>query len=81
MTDEILEAGERAGWRETERAEQIRLTGGVAAEKQIELALFLCSDRSNHISGRYLHVNDDWRKLERANISPDIYTLRRVQRA
>ncbi len=80
MTDKILEAGERAGWEEIERAERVRLTGGVHAEKQIALALFLASDRSNHISGRYLHVNDDWRKLELANIPADIYTLRRVQR-
>jgi 3-oxoacyl-[acyl-carrier protein] reductase len=81
MTEQILEAGERAGWEEIERAERVRLTGGVTAEKQTDLALFLASDRSNHISGRYLHVNDDWRKLELANISPDIYKLRRVQRA
>ncbi|MBI4876097.1 MAG: SDR family oxidoreductase [Acidobacteria bacterium] len=80
MTDQILSAGERAGWAELERAEQVRLTGGVAAEKQIELALFLASERSNHISGRFLHVGDDWRRLEHANIQPDIYTLRRIQR-
>jgi 3-oxoacyl-[acyl-carrier protein] reductase len=81
MTDAILEAGDRAGWQEIERAEQVRLTGGVAVDKQIDLALFLASGRSNHISGRYLHVNDDWRRLERSNIPADLFTLRRVQRS
>lgn len=81
MTDEILHAGEeRAGRREIEDAEQVRVTGGVAPEKQIQLALFLASARSNHINGKMLHVNDDWRKLERDNMKPELYTLRRVQR-
>jgi 3-oxoacyl-[acyl-carrier protein] reductase len=81
MTDEILHAGEeRAGAREIADAEQVRITGGVPAERQIQLALFLASDRSNHISGKLIHINDDWRRLEQANMKPEIYTLRRVQK-
>ena len=81
MTDEILAAGEeRAGSREIQDAEQIRVTGGVAPEKQIQLALFLASERSNHITGKLIHVNDDWRRFERENMKPELYTLRRVQR-
>jgi NAD(P)-dependent dehydrogenase (short-subunit alcohol dehydrogenase family) len=81
MTDEILHAGEeRAGRRETEEAEQVRVTGGVAPDKQIQLALFLSSERSNHISGKLIHVNDDWRRFERENMKPELYTLRRVQK-
>jgi NAD(P)-dependent dehydrogenase (short-subunit alcohol dehydrogenase family) len=81
MTDEILHAGEeRAGRREIEDAEQVRVTGGIAPEKQIQLALFLASERSNHISGKLIHVNDDWRRFERENMKPELYTLRRVQR-
>jgi NAD(P)-dependent dehydrogenase (short-subunit alcohol dehydrogenase family) len=80
MTDEILKAGDRAGWKENEEAQQVRLTGGIAPEKQIQLALFLASQASNHISGKLLHVNDDWKKLEHANLSRDIYTLRRTQK-
>ncbi len=80
MTDEILKAGDRAGWKETEEAQQVRITGGIAPEKQIQLALFLASEASNHISGKLLHVNDDWKKLEHANLSRDIYTLRRIQK-
>ena len=80
MTDDILQAGERAGWKEADEAQQVRLTGGIAAEKQIELALFLASPQSNHISGCLIHVNDDWRKLKNTNIEPDMYTLRRLTR-
>ena len=80
MTDEILRAGERAGWKETEEALQIRQTGGVAPEKQIQLALFLASEQSNHISGKLIHVSDDWKKLRSENIHPETYTLRRIQK-
>ncbi len=80
MTDEILHAGEKAGWKEIEDAQQVRMTGGVAAEKQIDLALFLTSSKANHISGRLVHVRDDWKKLERENVNSDLYTLRRVQK-
>ena len=80
MTDEILRAGDRAGQREQDEAVQVRLTGGVAPEKQIELAVFLASEASNHVSGKMIHVNDDWKRLEHATVSREIYTLRRVQK-
>jgi NAD(P)-dependent dehydrogenase (short-subunit alcohol dehydrogenase family) len=81
MTDEILNAGEeRAGIAEYEEAKHVRMTGGLAAEKQIRLALFLASERSNHISGRLLQVSDDWKRLEKDNMKPEVYTLRRVQK-
>jgi NAD(P)-dependent dehydrogenase (short-subunit alcohol dehydrogenase family) len=78
MTDEILSAGDKAGWKEIEDAKQVRMTGGVAPDKQIQLALFLASERSNHVSGKVVHVNDDWRKLEQGQVSAELYTLRRV---
>lgn len=81
MTDEILHAGEeRAGRKEIEDAEKVQITGGVPAEKQIALVLFLASERSNHISGKLIHVNDDWRKFEQENMKPELLTLRRVQK-
>lgn len=80
MTDEILRAGERAGWKEVEEAQQIRLTGGVPPDKQVQLALFLASEQSNHVSGKLIHVNDDWKKLKNSNVHPEIFTLRRVQK-
>lgn len=80
MTDEILHAGNRAGWKEMEDAVQVRQTGGILPERQIQLALFLASEQSNHVSGKLLHVNDDWKRLGAENIHPEIYTLRRVQK-
>jgi hypothetical protein len=77
MTDEILAADELAGSKEIEDAEQIRLTGGVRADRQIKLALFLASERSNHLTGKLIDVADDWKKLERENTHPDAWTLRR----
>ena len=77
MTDQVLAAGDRAGWRETEAAQQVRMTGGVPAEKQIELALFLASNQSNHVTGRMIHVADDWKKLKEKSMTPDLYRLRR----
>jgi NAD(P)-dependent dehydrogenase (short-subunit alcohol dehydrogenase family) len=77
MTDEILDADEKAGAREVEEAEKIRLTGGIPADKQIQIALFLASERSNHLTGKLIDVNDDWKKLERENTRPDAWTLRR----
>lgn len=81
LTDQILAAGERAGWRETEHAEQIRLTGGTPPDKQLELALFLASEQSNHITGRLIGVMDDWKKLKNGAITEEQYTLRRLQKS
>jgi 3-oxoacyl-[acyl-carrier protein] reductase len=78
MTDEILRAGDKAGWKEHEEATRIRISGGVPAEKQIALAKFLISERSNHVSGKIIHVQDDWKRLENSNVNPEIYTLRRI---
>ena len=51
MTDEVLHAGEeRAGRKEIEDAEKVRITGGIAPEKQVQLAMFLASERSNQTS-------------------------------
>jgi len=81
MTDEILHAGEeRAGAKEIEDAENVRLTGGVPPEKQIALALFLASEKSNHVSGKLIHVNDEWKRYEQDSMRPDLFTLRRVQK-
>jgi NAD(P)-dependent dehydrogenase (short-subunit alcohol dehydrogenase family) len=80
MTDQILAAGERAGWRERENAQKVRLTGGVLPEKQISLALFLASPQASHITGRMVHVDDDWKKLKNNTIPAELYRLRRVVR-
>jgi 3-oxoacyl-[acyl-carrier protein] reductase len=79
MTDDILQAGERAGPKELEEAQKIRITGGIPAEKQIQLALFLASEKSNHITGKLIHVTDDWKRLEHENMKHEAYTLRRLK--
>lgn len=78
MTDEIIHAGARAGQSELDDAEKVRITKGVPPEKQVALARFLASERSNHISGKFIHVNDDWKRLEKVNANPEAYTLRRM---
>jgi 3-oxoacyl-[acyl-carrier protein] reductase len=80
MTDEILRAGDLAGEKDQNEALQVRITGGTPPERQVELAMFLASERSNHISGKLIHVNDDWRRLEGAKVSPELFTLRRLQK-
>jgi len=77
MTDEILRATHALAPEELESAERVRLTGGIAPEKQIQLALFLASERSNHITGKLIYAQDDWKKLENDNCRPDAFTLRR----
>jgi 3-oxoacyl-[acyl-carrier protein] reductase len=77
MTDEILHAGERAGMQEIEAAEKLQVTGGTLSDRQIQLALFLSSERSNHLSGKLIYVQDDWKKFEHDSARPDAYTLRR----
>lgn len=77
MTDEIVQAGDLAGGREVQQATEIRGTGGISPDRQIQLAMFLASDKSNHISGRLISVDDNWKKLENHNLQPNLYTLRR----
>src|SRR5260370_12220221 len=57
MTDEILNAGEKAGQKEIDDAQQVRLTGGVAPAKQVELAIFLPSHKSNPLTRKPLPAN------------------------
>ncbi len=78
MTDQVLAAGDRSGWREVEMAREVRMTGGVAPERQIELAMFLASPESNHVTGRMIHVDDDWKKLRDTTIPAELYRLRRL---
>jgi 3-oxoacyl-[acyl-carrier protein] reductase len=80
MTDEVLSAAIRISDAELEVATQTRLTGGMPAEKQLQLALFLASERSNHVTGKLIRVQDDWRKLESDGLRPDVFTLRRTHR-
>ncbi len=77
MTDEILNSTVDLDSAELEEAGKVRLTGGTPAEKQIQLALFLTSERSNHVTGKLIHVKDDWKRLEVESDRPDAFTVRR----
>lgn len=77
MTDEILHGGQLAGSGELEEAHKVRVTGGTPPERQVQMAMFLSSPRSNHISGKLLLATEDPKKLEHQNMLPDYYTLRR----
>jgi hypothetical protein len=52
----------------------------VATEKQLDLALFLASEPSNHVNGRLIGAQDDWKKLKNGAIGADQYLLRRMQK-
>jgi len=43
-----------------------------------ELILFLCNHDSDGLSGKFIHINDDWNKIEFKNANEDYYTLRRM---
>ncbi len=77
MTDEIIEAEDRISSKEVDDAERARRTGGTPAEKQIQVALFLTSDKSNHLSGKLVHVGDDLKRLDQEGGRADAWTLRR----
>jgi len=80
LTDEIIRAGDRLEPQVVAVAKETRRTGGVSPELQLEHATFLASESSNHISGKLIHVTDDWKKLRNAQLRPDLLTLRRVSK-
>lgn len=80
MTDEIIRAENRLDQRVVAAAKDTRRTGGVSPELQLEHVTFLASEQSNHITGKLIHVTDDWKKLKHATLRPDAYTLRRVNK-
>jgi NAD(P)-dependent dehydrogenase (short-subunit alcohol dehydrogenase family) len=78
MTDEIIRAENRLEARVVSAAKETRRTGGVAADLQLKLAIFLASEQSNHITGKLIHVTDDTNKLRNETWRPDALTLRRL---
>lgn len=80
MTDQVIEAGDNAGEKALEDARNTRLTRGAPPEKQIALALFLVSPRSNHISGKLISIHDDWARFEHTTMTADHLTLRRISK-
>jgi 3-oxoacyl-[acyl-carrier protein] reductase len=80
LTDELIEAEDRLETALVAEAKETRRTGGAAAELQLQHAMFLASEQSNHISGKLIHITDDWQKLRNATLRADALTLRRVSK-
>jgi NAD(P)-dependent dehydrogenase (short-subunit alcohol dehydrogenase family) len=80
VTDEIIRAESRLEPRVVSAAKETRRTGGISPELQLELAMFLASERSNHITGKFITISDDWKRLKNATLREDAFTLRRVLR-
>ena len=78
LTDETIEAEEMLESKVVAVAKETRSTGGTSPDLQMEHAVFLASEASNHITGKLIHVTDDWKKLKNAQLRPDLLTLRRV---
>lgn len=78
LTDEVIRAENRLESRVVSSAKETRRTGGVSPDLQLEYAAFLASELSNHITGKLIHVTDDWNKLKNAALRPDALTLRRA---
>ncbi len=80
LTDEIIRAEKHLEASVVQAAKETRRNGGVSPDVQFGHAAFLASERSNHISGKLIHVTDDWKKLQDANLRPDAFTLRRFHK-
>jgi NAD(P)-dependent dehydrogenase (short-subunit alcohol dehydrogenase family) len=80
LTDEVINAEGVLDSKLVEAARETRSTGGTSPELQMEHAIFLASEASNHISGKLVQVTDDWKKLRNAHLRPDSFALRRVSK-
>ena len=80
LTDEIIRAEPRLEAKVVNAAKETRRTGGTSPELQLEHAVFLASEQSNHITGKLIHVTDDCKKLKNATLRPDALTLRRLNK-
>jgi 3-oxoacyl-[acyl-carrier protein] reductase len=80
LTDELIAAQDRLEPSLTAEAREVRRSGGASADLQLQIAAFLASEQSNHISGKLIQISDDWQKLKNATLRPDALTLRRVSK-
>lgn len=77
MTDEILRASDILSAKERDAAIQARANRGASPEAQMDLMQFLLSESSNHITGKMLGVQDDWKRMAQNGPSGGSYALRR----
>ena len=72
------------GANETDMYKTFIKAGGIARtvvtiDKPVRLTLFLASDKSKHLTGKFLHVLDDYENLSDIKNKNDVFTLRRVE--
>jgi 3-oxoacyl-[acyl-carrier protein] reductase len=68
---------------ETDLLRAVRAAGGEVKtvgtmEQAVELVLYLASEASGHLTGRFIHARDSYREFP-PRMPADAYTLRRVQ--
>jgi NAD(P)-dependent dehydrogenase (short-subunit alcohol dehydrogenase family) len=82
LQDEIIAAGELAGIAALEKAKKIKASGGTPLTVPASLAVFLASEESDGLTGKFISaVWDDWKNMGHSILeiaASDIYTLRRV---
>ena len=72
------------GANDTDMLKQFLGAGGkartvVTMDKPVNLVMFLASDRSIGISGKFIHVYDDYPHFTAGMLAGDLFTLRRVE--
>ncbi len=81
MLEEVVQAGAKAGDKALEEARKFSESGGTPPEKYTGLALFLASEASGLLTGKFIHVNDPWKDMsaQAESLNKDtVYTLRRI---
>lgn len=81
ILNQVLEAGEAAGKDFLEASKKQKETGGIPPEKAAGLALFLCSEAGQHVTGKLISaVWDDYENFGQKSegLSRSLYNLRRI---
>ncbi len=83
MQDDIILAGHKAGEKDLIQARTIKNGGGSPSHYAADLAVFLSSYESDHLTGRLISaVWDNWQNIDRNRaeevMSKDLFTLRRI---
>jgi 3-oxoacyl-[acyl-carrier protein] reductase len=68
---------------DTDMLQAVRAAGGEVRsvgtmDQVVDIVLFLASEASDHLSGRFIHAKDPYREFP-VDMPGDLYTLRRVQ--
>ncbi len=78
MTEEIINAGDKAGINALDEAKLVISSGGTPGFKPANLAVFLASHDNSPLNGRLVHVNESYEDLIKQKLSPDAGFLRRI---